>query len=204
MGAKVTTPVTKMEDVTFAHFTDPDGNLITLTQRQAALRVAGVDLAGGGLAVVVLEDNRVVEAFRCEAFAEALLVDAQIVAVDIPIGIPEEGGRPADEAARKYVGPRASSVFTTPVRRVLEAETYAEARGVASELTGKSISAQSYALGRRILEVDEYARDGGASPRGADGGSGGRRLGAPAEGRAPLRPHRRSPAPHEPSAEIAL
>ena len=76
-----------------------------------------------------------------------------------PIGIPDEGGRPADAAARKYVGPRASSVFATPVRRVLEAETYAEARGVASELTGKSISAQSYALRRRILEVDEYARD---------------------------------------------
>ena len=28
---------------------------------------------------------------------------------------------------------------------------------VATRLTGKSISAQSYALGRRILEVDEYA-----------------------------------------------
>src|SRR5437762_13561970 len=32
MGAKVTTPVTKMEDVTFAHFTDPDGNLIRIAK----------------------------------------------------------------------------------------------------------------------------------------------------------------------------
>jgi predicted RNase H-like nuclease len=44
------------------------------------------------------------------------------------------------------------------VRRVLEAATYAEARGVATELTGRSVSAQTYALRRRILEVDEYAR----------------------------------------------
>ena len=141
-----------------AAYRDPDGNLVTLTQRPRTLRVAGVDLAGGALAVVVLEENRVVDSFRCETFAEALLVDAEVVGIDIPIGIPDAGSRPADEAARRFVGPRASSVFTTPVRRVLEAESYAEARGVASELTGKSVSAQSYALRRRILEVDEYAR----------------------------------------------
>lgn len=144
-----------------AGYRDPDGNLVTLTQHPRALRVAGVDLARGGLAVVVLQENRIVEAFRCEAFAEALLVDAHVVAVDIPIGIPDAGARPADVAARRFVGPRGSSVFTTPVRRALEAATYAEARGIASELTGRSISAQSYGLRRRILEVDAYAREDG-------------------------------------------
>jgi predicted RNase H-like nuclease len=124
---------------------------------RAAPRVAGVDLARGGWAVVVLEDDRVVDAFRCESFADALLVEAEVIGVDIPVGIPEHGMRPADQAARRFVGPRASSVFTTAVRPVLEAETYAEARAVATELTGKSISAQAYALRRRILEVDEYA-----------------------------------------------
>lgn len=142
-----------------AIYRDLDGNVVALTERLHALRVAGVDLAGGGLAVVVLEGDRVVETFRCEAFAEALLVDAEVVAVDVPIGIPEEGVRPADEAARRFVGPRASSVFSTPTRRVLEAETYEEARRVATRTTGQSISAQSYALRRRILEVDEYAHE---------------------------------------------
>jgi predicted RNase H-like nuclease len=121
------------------------------------VRVAGVDMAGGGWAVVVLEGRRFRDAFRCETFADALRADARVVAVDVPIGIPESGTRPADEAARRFVGPRASSVFTTPVRRVLEAATYAEARGVATELTGKSVTAQAYALRRRILEVDDYA-----------------------------------------------
>jgi predicted RNase H-like nuclease len=138
-------------------YKDPDGNVVTLTERPRAVRVAGVDMAGGGWAVVVLERDTVVEAFRAEKFADALLVDAQVVAVDIPIGIPESGSRPADVAARRFVGSRASSVFPTPIRPALEAPTYAEARAVAVELTGKSVSAQSYALRHRILEVDDHA-----------------------------------------------
>src|SRR5438046_92781 len=126
-------------------YRDPDGNVVTLTQRPQTARVAGVDMAGGGWAVVVLEDNRVVDAFRCESFAEALHADAAVVGVDIPIGMPDSPPRPADVAARRFVGPRAASVYPTPIRAVLEAPTYAEARAVALELTGKSVSAQSYA-----------------------------------------------------------
>jgi len=141
-----------------AAYRDPDGNVVTLTQRPRPVRAAGVDMAGRGWAVVVLEENRVVDAFRSESFAEALLVNAEVVGVDIPIGIPDSGPRPADVAARRFVGARRSSVFPTPVRPVLEAPTYAEARALAVELTGKSVSAQSYALRHRILEVDEHAR----------------------------------------------
>ena len=140
-----------------AAYRDPDGILVTLTERPRPVRVAGVDLAGGALAVVVLEGSRVVDSFRCDTFAEALLADAEVIGVDVPIGLPETGGRPADDAARRFLGSRASTVFSTPARPVLEAPTYADARRVATRLTGKSISAQSYSLGRRILEVAEYA-----------------------------------------------
>jgi len=140
-----------------AAYRDLDGNVVTLAERRRAIRAAGVDLARGALAVVVLEGTRVVDAFRCETFADALLVDAEVVGVDVPIGMPQAGARAADEEARRFVGERASSVFPTPIREVLEAPTYADARRVATELTGKSISAQTYALGRRILEVDEHA-----------------------------------------------
>ena len=141
-----------------ASFRDPDGNVVVLVEPVRPDRVAGVDMATGGWAVVVLEGNRVVDAFRCETFADALLVDATVIAVDVPIGLPESGARPADTAARRFAGPRAGSVFPTPPREVLEAETYADARRIALERTGKSVSAQSYALARRILEVDELAR----------------------------------------------
>jgi hypothetical protein len=70
-----------------AAYLDPDGNVVTLTQRRPARRAAGADLARGALAVVVLEGTRVVDAFRCERFADALLVDAEIVGVDVPIGL---------------------------------------------------------------------------------------------------------------------
>jgi len=140
-----------------ASYLDPDGNVVTLTERARPVRVAGVDIAGGAWAVVVLEGSRVVDTFRCETFADALLVDAEVVAVDIPIGMPASEPRPADVAARRFVGPRASSVFNTPPRAVLEAVSYADARTVALQLTGRSVSAQSYALARRILEVDGYA-----------------------------------------------
>jgi predicted RNase H-like nuclease/predicted enzyme related to lactoylglutathione lyase len=142
-----------------AAYRDLHGNVVMLAQRSRPLRSAGVDMASGGWAVIVLEDSHVVDVFRCETFSDALLVDAQVIGVDIPIGIPDEGPRPADVAARRFVGARRSAVFPTPVRSVLEAPSYAEARAIATELTGKSISAQAYALRRRILEVDEYAAD---------------------------------------------
>src|SRR5206468_1411244 len=93
---------------------------------------AAGDVASLHAALVALEGGRVADAFRCESFADALLVEAQVIGVDIPIGLPESGARPADVAARRFVGPRASSVFTTPQRAVLEAPSYAEARRVAT------------------------------------------------------------------------
>jgi predicted RNase H-like nuclease/predicted enzyme related to lactoylglutathione lyase len=140
-----------------ATYRDPDGNFVTLTQRSRPTRVAGVDMATGGWAVVVLEGMHVVDVFRCETFADALLVEARVIAVDIPIGIPDHAPRPADAAARRFVGGRASTVFPTPARPVLEAPTYSQAREIATELTGSSVSAQTYALRKRILEVDDYA-----------------------------------------------
>jgi predicted RNase H-like nuclease/predicted enzyme related to lactoylglutathione lyase len=139
-----------------AAYHDPDGTIVGLTERPS-IRVAGVDMASGGWAVVVLEGDRVAEAFRCEAFADALALDARVIAVDVPIGIPEREPRPADVEARRFVGSRSPSVFTTPPRPVLEAATYADARQVALELTGRGVSVFAYSLARRILEVDEYA-----------------------------------------------
>lgn len=140
-----------------AAYRDLDKNFVTLTQPARPLRVAGVDIAGGGWAVVVLEGDKVVEAYRCERFAQALRSDVEVIAVDVPIGIPESGTRPADEAARRFIGRRGSSVFPTPIRAVLETPTYEKAREAALELTGKSLPKQAYSLGRYILEVDEYA-----------------------------------------------
>jgi predicted RNase H-like nuclease len=83
---------------------------------------------------------------------------ARVIAVDIPIDPPGLGVRPTDAGARAFVGgSRASSVFPTPPRAVLEARTFAEANEIARTITGKGISQQAFALGRKILEVHVLA-----------------------------------------------
>jgi predicted RNase H-like nuclease len=111
--------------------------------------VAGVDACRGGWVAIVLGAGQFADSLFAATFAQLLgrLEDARAVGVDIPIGLPSEGVREADVAARAFVGPRRSSVFPTPPRAALVAATYAEARGVLP-----SLSAQSFALGKKILE----------------------------------------------------
>jgi predicted RNase H-like nuclease len=113
--------------------------------------VAGVDACRGGWVAIVLDDDRLADSLFTATFAQLLdsLEQALAVCVDIPIGILDEGSRAADHAARAFVGPRRGSVFPTPPRAALVAATYAEARKVLP-----SLSAQSYALGKKILEVE--------------------------------------------------
>lgn len=86
----------------------------------------------------------------------------QCVAVDIPIGLPDAGRRRADLEARKLVGPRRSSVFTTPVRQAVEADRYVDAGAINRQLAGEGISQQAYALRTKLLEVDAFVK---SSPR---------------------------------------
>lgn len=82
--------------------------------------------------------------------------EARVIAVDIPVGLPENGQRPADVTARKVLGPRLNSVFFAPPRRVLEAPTFQTAVEAARSL-GASVSQQMYALRRKVLEVNDLA-----------------------------------------------
>ena len=88
----------------------------------------------------------------------AQVPDVRVVAVDIPIGLCDDGRRACDVAAKRFLGARSSTVFLTPVRAALTAASYAEANERSRALTGGGISAQAYALRARILEVDEWVR----------------------------------------------
>jgi predicted RNase H-like nuclease len=121
------------------------------------VKVAGVDGCRGGWMCALAGSNGSFELTVRPTFAEVLGLDAAVVGIDIQIGLPDDSPRPADAAARKFVGPRRSSVFPTPPRPVLEAATYAEACDRARALTGRAISKQAYAIRHRILEVDVLA-----------------------------------------------
>lgn len=82
-----------------------------------------------------------------------------VVAIDIPIGLPERGPRPCDLVARGVLGPpRSSSVFPAPPRATLEATSHEEASALAEEASGKKISVQTWSLLPRIREVDVLVR----------------------------------------------
>ncbi len=78
----------------------------------------------------------------------------KIIAVDIPIGLldePRPGGRECDRLARCLLGwPRASSIFTPPLRPALKTNDYQEAKSLSGGL-----SKQAFYILPKIREVDE-------------------------------------------------
>jgi predicted RNase H-like nuclease len=125
---------------------------------EASVLVAGVDGYRNGWVAVSLDPSGDVEVSTHVTFAEVLSLRAQVIAVDIPIDPAGLGARPTDAAARAFVGgSRASSVFPTPPRAALQARTFGEANEIARTITGKGISQQAFALGKKILEVQEFA-----------------------------------------------
>jgi ADP-ribose pyrophosphatase YjhB (NUDIX family) len=115
--------------------------------------VLGVDACPGGWVGVVLDTER-----RARVFVDATIsglvalvresVAVGVVAIDIPIGLPDSSGRLADSEARKQLVGKSSSLFSTPVRAALEAGSYAAARAANLAATGgrTRVRAEAYAL----------------------------------------------------------
>jgi len=82
---------------------------------------------------------------------------AGALAVDVPVGLPEQGRRACDVLARERLkGGGASSVFAAPERAALQHRTYGAARA-----QQRSLSAQAFALVERIRDVDDALRAAG-------------------------------------------
>lgn len=74
------------------------------------------------------------------------------VALDMPVGLLEArrtGGRECDQETRKRLKKRASSVFSPPVRPLLQAQSWDEARG-------GGISIQAWGIVPKIRAVDQW------------------------------------------------
>lgn len=81
--------------------------------------------------------------------------------IDIPIGLPLDGYRGCDEAAREFLAPHQSRVFLGARRWILDSPSLAEANREARRLEQKGVSAQLYCLSRKIEEVDRLVRKAG-------------------------------------------
>jgi predicted RNase H-like nuclease len=79
-----------------------------------------------------------------------------VIAIDIPIGLPEAGPRLCDLHARRLLGQvRGCSVFPAPIRPVLGASEYKEACQIRFGIEGKKMSKQGFAILPKIREVDD-------------------------------------------------
>jgi predicted RNase H-like nuclease len=122
------------------------------------MTVVGIDGCRSGWIAVVIGHAGGVSAHHLYVIDDLVAVapDAKVIGIDIPIGLPEAGRRQSDLAARDFLGRRRNSLFHTPVRAALEAATHAEATAASRRVTGAGISQQSYALRRKIIEVERW------------------------------------------------
>lgn len=137
-----------------------------LQKAMTALWLAGVDGCAGGwmvararpgfseIAVRVFPDFRAVWSAPGGPF---------LIAIDIPIGLPERagaGGRAAENTVRPLLGARQSSVFSVPSRAAIEATDYASACEIAAGTSDppRKVSRQLFNIAPKIREVDAVLR----------------------------------------------
>ncbi|HEY3528237.1 MAG TPA: DUF429 domain-containing protein [Nocardioides sp.] len=147
------------------------GWTVALATRSDGPSVLGVDGCRAGW-VGVLVAGTTAEALVAPAIKDLVETartrqpDLAVVAVDIPIGLPDRGRRRADlQARRRLPAGRKSSVFPTPTRATALESTYAGATDASRATTdGKGISRQTFMIVPKILEVDGYVRSGPPVP----------------------------------------
>jgi predicted RNase H-like nuclease len=85
---------------------------------------------------------------------------AQLILLDVPIGLPDEGARTPDAMARDMIGPRRSSVFPAPERWLLECTTIEQADQERAKRTGRNVKVQRqmWNIVPRIRAVDQLLR----------------------------------------------
>lgn len=119
--------------------------------------VLGVDACKTGWVGIAWSGSDVTAHF---ATTIAELVDVAgpltVIAIDMPVGLPDRGHRQADLQARAFIRPRSSSVFLTPVRPTLGIRQHHRANVVNQERTGQGLSIQAFSLLAKIQEVDDW------------------------------------------------
>ncbi|QCI64838.1 DUF429 domain-containing protein [Phreatobacter stygius] len=130
----------------------------------SATVVRGVDGCKAGWIAVTITAAGPIEPQVTVSPRFADLIDgAGIIAVDMPIGLPERagaGGRGPERHVRPYLGERQSSVFSLPSRSAVHMLDYWEACKVALETSDppRKVSKQAFFLFPKIREIDQMMR----------------------------------------------
>jgi predicted RNase H-like nuclease len=121
--------------------------------------VLGVDGWRGRWVGALLDGRRVTLLELADVWAVLAVPGVDVVAIDMPIGLSDDGVRACDVLARKRLGRAGSSVFPAPLRQVLEARNYAEACRISVAASGRALSKQAWNLVPAIRGVDAALGD---------------------------------------------
>lgn len=131
--------------------------------------VAGVDGCPAGWALVLRPlDGDAAPVFAVVAGFAAVLdhqLSPSVIAVDMPIGLPERigpAGRGPERAVRPLLGARQSSVFAVPSRAAVMANDYGEACAIAAATSDppRKVAKQCFNLFPKIREIDRLVTPG--------------------------------------------
>ena len=122
------------------------------------MRALGLDGFRNGWVAVLLDRDQQDLAFPCD-IAEALGVGFDRAAIDIPIGMNDDGQRSCDRLARERLRPHGSRVFTGARRWLWEEFSDPDQANEEARRRGQSrISRQLWHLGQKITQVDAFTR----------------------------------------------
>jgi len=118
--------------------------------------VAGVDGCPAGWIAVLWDGGGGLTSQLCKDFAEVMALHAQVIAVDMPIGLPEKSGRPPEREVRSRLGERQSSVFAVPSAAAIYCDDYRKACGtnLLHSDPPKKVSKQCFHLFPKMREID--------------------------------------------------
>jgi predicted RNase H-like nuclease len=117
--------------------------------------VLGVDGWRGAWVGARLEGRSVTVSVLPDAGAVLAVRDVEVIGIDMPIGLSDDGPRACDRAARARLGRAGSSVFPAPVRTVLAADHYADACERSRAASGRALSVQTWNLVSSIRALDD-------------------------------------------------
>ncbi len=124
------------------------------------MAVVGVDGCKDGWIAVVNRGGEISANYleRIDELGD-VVEDAEVIAIDIPIGLLAEGARRADMEGRRELARRQSTLYVVAVRAALEAPSHEEATRISKATSGFGISRQSFALKSKIFEVERWLCD---------------------------------------------
>lgn len=122
--------------------------------------IAGADGCKNGWIVATLDTVLQTTSYQRVSAIEEIFGNfsgLEVLAIDIPIGLPDRGPRACDIAARARLGrPRGSSVFPAPIRPTLSANSHCHASMIGRDMDGRGMTVQCWHILKKIAEVDTF------------------------------------------------